>query len=1086
MRIPVEAKQSRTTIGEPVKRGLFPRIRGFLFGFDLFISYPRADATRYARRLANHLTEQGYICYLDQYDTIAAREVPDKVKRALRRSNRLVLVGTEGAKRSSSMRQEIEIFLETSRHIVPINVAGSLVNEDWFKLIPGLPQIDESTEAAELGEPSPDVLMGVNDAAKFTKRTRRLTRIFWGLLAASVLLSGVSVYASIHAVQSADKVRAAEAERKEAENGAAEQLKRATEFASKADQEEKRADTEKERADTEKNRANGEQNRADQQHDRANVEQKRADQQQDRADDEQARADQEYNRANQEGRRADALNLATYAKSTIPFDPSLSTLLASEALKMTEIPTEEALEAMRRSLEASYLDFTMPVSDHAVLAALSPSGDRLVTASRSEGQIWDVKAGSQLPIARLRGHRSQIRSVSFSPDQQLVVTSSLDKTAGIWNAATGQLVKNLVGHIDFVDSADFSRDGDRIFTVSLREGKALIWERRGPDWVTAEVTKEINLRQPGDGTLGAVAFSPNGASLVTADSEGNMRVWNVTKASIEAVCRSDSGAIAGLVPGVQHSQVFAPLVFSPNGEVFAASYNTGFARIWETQNCKPSATLKPIAGPLAQIFVSAFAFSPDGARLATAEWGGKAHVWEVRTGKQLTEMNAHQSRAIWTEFSHDGSLVLTAGADNTARVWVARTGELVDDFRGHMLPVTWATFRPKDDTVVTAGDDGTARVWRVRAETLRNVIKLHGAPQSSSSEPSGPTPVEPLWYPSFSADGGLIVTLREFGGYETKEKYSVASVWNVATGAFVSELRGHRGRIRSAVFDRASETIVTSAEDGTVRWWRARDGKNVQTTEGLLADDISYAAPSPNGRHVATYGAGFVRVWDKETDSLLAIWRTDTPRRLEFSRDGNLILIAVGDSAFLAEWRKYPVGGSLRSLDDGAAIRLGPHAAAVRVAAFSPDDKNVVTASWDGTARVWETATGRRIASLRGHSSALNAAAFSSNGALVATGDNKGSIRVWETGTGRLVKIISGPGFSLFNSYGGLELNSVLSVAFDPKTQDVVSIRSDGTRQQITCDLCGAAANLLALAEKRSRRKLTPEEQRDYIKRLSR
>ena len=78
-------------------------------------------------------------------------------------------------------------------------------------------------------------------------------------------------------------------------------------------------------------------------------------------------------------------------------------------------------------------------------------------------------------------------------------------------------------------------------------------------------------------------------------------------------------------------------------------------------------------------------------------------------------------------------------------------------------------------------------------------------------------------------------------------------------------------------------------------------------------------------------------------------------------------------------------------------------------AAFSPDGKKVVTASFDTTARVWEwEVSGDQFVELKGHGGPLDFAAFSPDGSRVVTASKDWSARVWETATGRLVAEMDG------------------------------------------------------------------------------
>jgi WD40 repeat protein len=63
-------------------------------------------------------------------------------------------------------------------------------------------------------------------------------------------------------------------------------------------------------------------------------------------------------------------------------------------------------------------------------------------------------------------HEGKVYSARFSPDGQRIVTDSKDKTARVWDAATGKAISQPMKHEDQVCFAQFSPDGQRVVTVS--------------------------------------------------------------------------------------------------------------------------------------------------------------------------------------------------------------------------------------------------------------------------------------------------------------------------------------------------------------------------------------------------------------------------------------------------------------------------------------------------------------------------------------------------------------------------------------------------------------------------------------------
>jgi WD40 repeat protein len=103
----------------------------------------------------------------------------------------------------------------------------------------------------------------------------------------------------------------------------------------------------------------------------------------------------------------------------------------------------------------------------------SPDGALVATVSDDKtAQVWDAATGA--PIGKPLRHDDRVRSAAFSPDGKWVVTASDDKTAQVWDAATGVPIGKPLQHEGSVNSAAFSPDGAEVVTASA-DKTARVW-----------------------------------------------------------------------------------------------------------------------------------------------------------------------------------------------------------------------------------------------------------------------------------------------------------------------------------------------------------------------------------------------------------------------------------------------------------------------------------------------------------------------------------------------------------------------------------------------------------------------------------
>ncbi|KAF8800342.1 hypothetical protein BYT27DRAFT_7148666, partial [Phlegmacium glaucopus] len=221
---------------------------------------------------------------------------------------------------------------------------------------------------------------------------------------------------------------------------------------------------------------------------------------------------------------------------------------------------------------------------------------------------WNLSEACE---AELKGHSNFVISAVFSPDGMHIVSTSSDKTARIWNTATGECEAELKGHSNFVISAVFSPDGISIVSTSSDKTVRI--------WNTGTGECKAVLKGHSASVISAV-FSPDGMHIVSASYDKTVWIWNTTTGECEVKLKGHSGPVRSAV-------------FSPDGMHIVSASSDKTARIWNTTTGECEAELKGHSDS-----VRSAVFSPDGMCIMSASDDCTARIWNTATGECEAEL----------------------------------------------------------------------------------------------------------------------------------------------------------------------------------------------------------------------------------------------------------------------------------------------------------------------------------------------------------------------------------------------------------------------------------------------------------------
>lgn len=433
--------------------------------------------------------------------------------------------------------------------------------------------------------------------------------------------------------------------------------------------------------------------------------------------------------------------------------------------------------------------------------------------------------------------------------------------------------------------------------------------------------------------LNSVSWSPDGELIASPGPGGDI-----------LISRAETGNIKRVLTG--HEDNINDLRWAADGDILVSASSDNTVRSWDIETGE---NLVEFTGH--DDWVLSVDISPGETTAASGGWDSTIYLWDITTGEELAQIDSPGGWVRKIRWSPSGEF-LAAGTNDRGYIWDTADNDIIytlGDIRTRIRALAW----PDTDSKLALGDDeGNIRIHELLqpGETEKILDKNINGRRITSLD--------------LNAAGSKLAATGNFND---------VILLNIESGEIAAELKGHGNYVNQTSWAPENNKLVSASQDGTVKIWDTA-GNTAEITLSGHRDVITSVKFSPDSQRLVTGSEDRrIHIWNPPSPEVQQSLRGHTApiRSLSWSPDGTRLASGAEDKALIV-WQTDTSPEPLfvagdhrdRSIFDWEAFlprqrEKTTHEDWIFHVEWSPDGNYIASASYDGTAGIWQAEDGK-------------------------------------------------------------------------------------------------------------------------------